>query len=143
MKSVKQTAVAVALGTVVVGSAFSVNAQTNPFGFETMEAGYQIVGSEGKCGEGKCGDDMKKAAAEKAKEGKCGEGKCGGDMKKAAADKAHEGKCGEGKCGGDMKKAVADKAHEGKCGEGKCGGDMKKAAEKVEVKADAVKKEMK
>ncbi|MFB2683947.1 hypothetical protein ACE02B_01805 [Shewanella mangrovisoli] len=143
MKSVKQTAVAVALGTVVVGSAFAVNAQTNPFGFETMEAGYQIVGSEGKCGEAKCGADMKKAAAEKAKEGKCGEGKCGGEMKKAAADKAHEGKCGEAKCGGDMKKAAADKAHEGKCGEGKCGGDMKKAAEKVEAKADAVKKEMK
>ncbi len=143
MKSVKQTAVAVALGTVVVGSAFAVNAQTNPFGFETMEAGYQIVGSEGKCGEGKCGGDMKKAAAEKAKEGKCGEAKCGADMKKAAAEKAHEGKCGEGKCGGDMKKAAADKAHEGKCGEGKCGGDMKKTAEKVEAKADAVKKEMK
>ncbi|MDH0449044.1 hypothetical protein [Shewanella sp. GD04112] len=136
MKSVKHTAVAVALGTVVVGSAFAVNAQTNPFGFETMEAGYQIVGSEGKCGEGKCGD-MKKAAAEKAKEGKCGEGKCGGDMKKAA-DKAHEGKCGEAKCGADMKKAAADKAHEGKCG-----ADMKKTAEKVDAKTEAVKKEVK
>ncbi|MDL3985205.1 HvfA family oxazolone/thioamide-modified RiPP metallophore [Shewanella xiamenensis] len=137
MKSVKQTAVAVALGTVVVGSAFTVNAQTNLFGFETMESGYQLVGSEGKCGEGKCGADMKKAAAEKAKEGKCGEAKCGADMKKAAADKAHEGKCGEAKCGADMKKA-ADKAHEGKCG-----GDMKKAAEKVDAKTEAVKKEVK
>lgn len=137
MKSVKQTAVAVALGTVVVGSAFTVNAQTNLFGFETMESGYQLVGSEGKCGEGKCGADMKKAAAEKAKEGKCGEAKCGADMKKAAADKAHEGKCGEAKCGADMKKA-ADKAHEGKCG-----ADMKKAAEKVDAKTEAVKKEVK
>lgn len=137
MKSVKQTAVAVALGTVVVASAFTVNAQTNLFGFETMESGYQLVGSEGKCGEGKCGADMKKAAAEKAKEGKCGEAKCGADMKKAAADKAHEGKCGEAKCGADMKKA-ADKAHEGKCG-----ADMKKAAEKVDAKTEAVKKEVK
>ncbi|MCT8866893.1 HvfA family oxazolone/thioamide-modified RiPP metallophore [Shewanella xiamenensis] len=137
MKSVKQTAVAVALGTVVVGSAFTVNAQTNLFGFETMESGYQLVGSEGKCGEGKCGADMKKAAAEKAKEGKCGEAKCGADMKKAVADKAHEGKCGEAKCGADMKKA-ADKAHEGKCG-----ADMKKAAEKVDAKTEAVKKEVK
>lgn len=143
MKSVKQTAVAVALGTVVVGSTFAVNAQTNLFGSETMGSGYQLVGSEGKCGEGKCGAEMKKAAADKAKEGKCGEGKCGADMKKAAADKAHEGKCGEGKCGADMKKAAADKAHEGKCGEGKCGADMKKTAEKVDAKTEAVKKEVK
>ena len=66
MNSVKKTAVAVALGSVVMSSAFAVNAQTNPFGFEAMDAGYQIVGSEGKCGEAKCGADMKKAAAEKA-----------------------------------------------------------------------------
>ena len=70
MNSVKKTAVAVALGSVVMSTAFAVNAQTNPFGFEAMDAGYQIVGSEGKCGEAKCGADMKKAAAEKAKEGK-------------------------------------------------------------------------
>lgn len=142
MNSVKKTAVAVALGSVVMSSAFAVNAQTNPFGFEAMDAGYQIVGSEGKCGEAKCGADMKKAAAEKAKEGKCGEAKCGAEMKKAAADKAHEGKCGEAKCGADMKKA-ADKAHEGKRGEAKCGADMKKTAEKVDAKVEAVKKEVK
>ena len=143
MNSVKKTAVAVALGSVVMSSAFAVNAQTNPFGFEAMDAGYQIVGSEGKCGEAKCGADMKKAAAEKAKEGKCGEAKCGAEMKKAAADKAHEGKCGEAKCGADVKKAAMAKAHEGKCGEAKCGADMKKTAEKVDAKAEAVKKEMK
>ncbi|ACK46268.1 hypothetical protein RJP56_20675 [Shewanella baltica] len=143
MNSVKKTAVAVALGSVVMSSAFAVNAQTNPFGFEAMDAGYQIVGSEGKCGEAKCGADMKKAAAEKAKEGKCGEAKCGAEMKKAAADKAHEGKCGEAKCGADVKKAAMAKAHEGKCGEAKCGADMKKTAEKVDAKVEAVKKEMK
>ncbi|WP_413490830.1 hypothetical protein [Shewanella baltica] len=143
MNSVKKTAVAVALGSVVMSSAFAVNAQTNPFGFEAMDAGYQIVGSEGKCGEAKCGADMKKAAAEKAKEGKCGEAKCGAEMKKAAADKAHEGKCGEAKCGADVKKAAMTKAHEGKCGEAKCGADMKKTAEKVDAKVEAVKKEMK
>ncbi|MCS6203244.1 MULTISPECIES: HvfA family oxazolone/thioamide-modified RiPP metallophore [Shewanella] len=143
MNSVKKTAVAVALGSVVMSSAFAVDAQTNPFGFEAMDAGYQIVGSEGKCGEAKCGADMKKAAAEKAKEGKCGEAKCGAEMKKAAADKAHEGKCGEAKCGADVKKAAMAKAHEGKCGEAKCGADMKKTAEKVDAKAEAVKKEMK
>ncbi|MGI2140766.1 HvfA family oxazolone/thioamide-modified RiPP metallophore [Shewanella baltica] len=143
MNSVKKTAVAVALGSVVMSSAFAVNAQTSPFGFEAMDAGYQIVGSEGKCGEAKCGADMKKAAAEKAKEGKCGEAKCGAEMKKAAADKAHEGKCGEAKCGADVKKAAMAKAHEGKCGEAKCGADMKKTAEKVDAKVEAVKKEMK
>ncbi|MCS6116795.1 HvfA family oxazolone/thioamide-modified RiPP metallophore [Shewanella baltica] len=143
MNSVKKTAVAVALGSVVMSSAFAVNAQTNPFGFEAMDAGYQIVGSEGKCGEAKCGADMKKAAAEKAKEGKCGEAKCGAEMKKAAADKAHEGKCGEAKCGADVKKAAMAKAHEGKCGEAKCGADMKKTADKVDAKVEAVKKEMK
>jgi len=143
MNSVKKTAVAVALGSVVMSTAFAVNAQTNPFGFEAMDAGYQIVGSEGKCGEAKCGADMKKAAAEKAKEGKCGEAKCGAEMKKAAADKAHEGKCGEAKCGADVKKAAMAKAHEGKCGEAKCGADMKKIAEKVDAKVEAVKKEMK
>ncbi|WP_338728004.1 hypothetical protein V8687_09120 [Shewanella baltica] len=143
MNSVKKTAVAVALGSVVMSSAFAVNAQTNPFGFEAMDAGYQIVGSEGKCGEAKCGADMKKAAAEKAKEGKCGEAKCGAEMKKAAVDKAHEGKCGEAKCGADVKKAAMAKAHEGKCGEAKCGADMKKTAEKVDAKVEAVKKEMK
>ena len=143
MNSVKKTAVAVALGSVVMSSAVAVNAQTNPFGFEAMDAGYQIVGSEGKCGEAKCGADMKKAAAEKAKEGKCGEAKCGAEMKKAAADKAHEGKCGEAKCGADVKKAAMAKAHEGKCGEAKCGADMKKTVEKVDAKVEAVKKEMK
>ena len=100
MSSVKKTAVAVALGTVVMSSAFAVQAQANPFGFEEMNAGYQLVGGEGKCGEGKCGEGMKKEATEKAKEGKCGEGKCGEGMKHEATEKAKEGKCGEGKCGG-------------------------------------------
>lgn len=88
MKLVKNTAVAVALGTVVAGSAYAGQAQANPFGYSELQAGYQIVDGEGKCGEGKCGGEKK------GKEGKCGEGKCGGDKK------AKEGKCGEGKCGG-------------------------------------------
>ncbi len=139
MKLVKNTAVAVALGTVFVGSAFAAQAQANPFGYSEMQAGYQIVDGEGKCGEGKCGENMKKSAKEgkcgaqkkamkegKCGEGKCGEGKCGEAMKKGAK----EGKCGEGKCGAQMK---AQK--EGKCGEemkakeGKCGEGMKKAKE--------------
>ena len=81
------------------------NADTNPFGMQSLEGGYMQV-AEGKCGEGKCGEG-KKAKEAKCGEGKCGEGKCG-EGKKAEG----EGKCGEGK------KAK----EEGKCGEGKCGG---------------------
>ena len=56
-----------------------------------LDGGYLLAAkdsSEGKCGEGKCGE------AKDSAEGKCGEGKCG-----EAKDSA-EGKCGEGKCGG-------------------------------------------
>jgi uncharacterized low-complexity protein len=114
MKNLKTKSIAAALGAVVVGTASltaSAEVNANPFGFETMSAGYQLDAAEGKCGEGKCGGKTEKDGKAK-KEGKCGEGKCGGK-----ADK--EGKCGEGKCGGKAKK-------EGKCGEGKCGGKAKK-----------------
>ncbi|MGL5358991.1 MAG: HvfA family oxazolone/thioamide-modified RiPP metallophore [Shewanella sp.] len=100
--SVKTSAAAAALGTVVIGSTLALPSQANPFGFEALATGYQLVGAEGKCGEGKCGETMKKVATDKAKEGKCGEGKCGEGMKQAI-DKAKEGKCGEGKCGAGMK----------------------------------------
>jgi uncharacterized low-complexity protein len=77
------------------------NADTNPFGMQTLDSGYMQL-AEGKCGESK---DMKG----KGMEGKCGEGK-------GMEGKGMEGKCGEGKgMEGKGKK-------EGKCGEGKCGG---------------------
>jgi uncharacterized low-complexity protein len=88
------------------------NADTSPFGMQTLESGYMQL-TEGKCGEGKCGE--KKGE----KEGKCGEGK---DKEgKCGEGKDKEGKCGEGKdkegkCGESKGKK------EGKCGEGKCGG---------------------
>ena len=86
----------------ILGTAFAVSlacssvvyAETdvasNPFTLNDLAEGYMVAdGHEGKCGEAKCGEGMKKA------EGKCGgEAKCGDSMKKA------EGKCGEGKCGG-------------------------------------------
>lgn len=100
MNSIKQTTLAVALGSVVMTAGFSAQVEANPFGFQQLTSGYQLDGGEGKCGEGKCGD-MKKSA-EKAAEGKCG------DMKKSA-EKAAEGKCG------DMKQS-AEKMTEGKCG---------------------------
>jgi uncharacterized low-complexity protein len=100
------TPIASALGlTLAATFAGTAQAETSPFGISEISSGYEVAeaGTEGKCGEGKCG-------ADKAAEGKCGEGKCGGDKA------MKEGKCGEGKCGGDK----AEK--EGKCGEGKCGG---------------------
>ena len=58
---------------------------------DDLDYGYMLAAkgdSEGKCGEGKCGESKDDA------EGKCGEGKCGESKDDA------EGKCGEGKCGG-------------------------------------------
>ena len=92
--------VAAAIGAALVGSLSAVNvanAAGNPFGASQLESGYMVLASkdekegkgkmEGKCGEGKCGEDKGKM------EGKCGEGKCGEGKGKM------EGKCGEGKCG--------------------------------------------
>lgn len=62
------------------------NANQSLFSAVELDRPYTLMaGTEGSCGEGKCG-------ADKDGEGKCGEGKCGGD-------KGDEGKCGEGKCG--------------------------------------------
>lgn len=81
--------------------AASLQAGENPFAIQSLSSGYQVAdhhekGTDGKCGEGKCGAEMKD------KEGKCGEkmkdGKCG------AESKMKDGKCGEGKCGAEMKK---------------------------------------
>ena len=73
MKLVNKTAITVAVGAVVMGSALTASVQASPFGYSEMQAGYQLLEGEGKCGEGKCG-----AEKTNAKEGKCGEGKCGG-----------------------------------------------------------------
>jgi uncharacterized low-complexity protein len=94
-KKITLKPLAAALGTIMATSLVSLpaaNADENPFAMTKLSSGYMMVaGTEGKCGEGKCG-------GEKKSEGKCGgdkktEGKCGGDKKP-------EGKCGEGKCGG-------------------------------------------
>ncbi|MES2501502.1 MAG: hypothetical protein V4545_02765 [Pseudomonadota bacterium] len=89
-------------------AATTVNAAENPFAIKSLSSGYQVAdhhekAKDGKCGEGKCGAEMKKEMGEKAKDGKCGEGKCGAEMKKEMGTKAHDGKCGEGKCGTDKK----------------------------------------
>lgn len=57
MKTVKQSNVAVAVGALVLGSLASVSttANANPFTALELASGYEMVASEGKCGEGKCG----------------------------------------------------------------------------------------
>lgn len=98
----------------LAGMAMPVLADSNPFSVSPLSSGYDLVNRAKIAEEGKCGGkpdstaDMKKCA----EEGKCGEGKCGDEKKcehkkekleeaKAAADKAdEEGKCGEGMCGG-------------------------------------------
>jgi uncharacterized low-complexity protein len=95
----KSMSIAVGATFAVVMSASPVaNAETNPFGMQSLDSGYLQV-TEGKCGEGKCGENK----GAKKMEGKCGEGKCG-ENKSA---KKMEGKCGENK---------GAKKMEGKCG---------------------------
>ena len=102
MKPVATAIGAAMAGALTMGTA---TAAENPFGLSEIGSGYTQLASSHGDGE------------MKDKEGKCGEGKCGGEMK----DK--EGQCGgemkdkEGQCGGEMK------SKEGKCGEGKCGGN--------------------
>lgn len=114
MKLTKQSTIATAMGSLVLGALVShtPTAEANPFTAVDLASGYEMVAGEGKCGEGKCG-----------------EGKCGEDKAKKAKEKMHEGKCGEGKCGSDMAKEkmsdkakdakakMQEKAKEGKCGE--------------------------
>ncbi|MDZ7789373.1 MAG: hypothetical protein U5L08_02525 [Xanthomonadales bacterium] len=88
-------------------SAMAAGDSVDPFQAEDLPAGFQVSADdhkEGKCGEGKCGED-------KDKEGSCGEGSCG-------EDKDEEGSCGEGSCGED---SGDEKDEEGSCGEGSCG----------------------
>lgn len=90
----------------------------NPFAMQKLDSGYQLAEHDATKTDGKCGAGM----GEKKKEGKCGEGKCGANMKKKQA--MHDGKCGaemksdmkemkDGKCGAGMK-AAAPKAEEKK-----------------------------
>ena len=98
--STKAVALAVSSAFVLSIGATVVNAAENPFAIKSLSSGYQVADAkemkDGKCGEGKCGAEMKKegAAAEKTKDGKCGEGKCGAEMKKEGAKEMKDGKCG-------------------------------------------------
>ncbi|SDJ67638.1 hypothetical protein [Microbulbifer yueqingensis] len=106
----KNLPLAAAVGAAFIASAsLNVSAgvgNANPFAAEELSSGYNLAmlsehgddkKKEGKCGEGKCGEEGKK----KEGEGKCGEGKCGeeGEHEGMEGMKEGEGKCGEGKCG--------------------------------------------
>ena len=83
IKSTTAKAVALAVTSAFVLSigAVTVNAAENPFAIKSLSSGYQVADAkemkDGKCGEGKCGAEMKKTDAKEMKDGKCGEGKCG------------------------------------------------------------------
>ncbi len=104
----KRTSIAIAASAAMTAGLVlspSIASAENPFAAQELSSGYMQLAEhhaeEGKCGEAKCGSEMKK---DKMEEGKCGgdkkaeEGKCGGEMKK---EKMEEGKCGEAKCGGN------------------------------------------
>lgn len=102
----KHTLASFTIGSALAIAAAQSSAESNPFSAQTLGNGYEIASldkhAEGKCGEGKCGGEMKekpkKDAEGKCGEGKCGEGQCGEEMKEKHKKDA-EGKCGEGKCG--------------------------------------------
>jgi uncharacterized low-complexity protein len=82
--NVTKKSIALAVGgafALTLGTA-SIAATENPFAIKSLSSGYQVAdnhaekGADGKCGEGKCGENM-----EKAEDGKCGEGKCGENKK--------------------------------------------------------------
>ena len=128
-KKFQKKPLALTLGAAVAAtlSAGSIaNAETNPFGMSELPSGYMQL-AEG----GTCGGKMDK----KAEDAKCGDGKCGGDMKKGIDSKAADGKCSgdmkemekDGSCAGEIMetKKSDGKCGEGKCGEGQCGGEGK------------------
>ena len=85
-KSAKAVALAVSSAFLLTVGATAVNAASeNPFAIKSLSSGYQVADNH----------------ADKAKDGKCGEGKCGAEMKDGAKTdaKMKDGKCGEGKCG--------------------------------------------
>lgn len=95
MSSIKKKALTTAVGTVVLGSALATaQLQANPFSFEQMKAGYQLMKAEKGCGSQGCGGKTKDGCKEK--DGGCGD-KCGGKMDKSS--EKSNGKVGGGGCG--------------------------------------------
>ena len=87
--------VAAAIGAALAGSLAmgAANAADNPFGLSEIGSGYMQLASsnENKGAEGKCGGEKAASTEGKCGEGKCGEGKCGSEKTTST----------EGKCGGN------------------------------------------
>lgn len=94
-----------ALGSLVTLSGCATN---NPFSTKPMHDGYQnsSKAKEGSCAahkmdkkaDGSCAGHA--TTMDKKADAKCGDAKCGADLKKTA--KKADGKCGEAKCGGNQ-----------------------------------------
>lgn len=122
MKKIKQTPLALAMGTTLVSglAVTSVQAETlenqaNPFAMTELSDGYMQLAAA----------DTKDEDSGKMKDGACGEGKCGGDMMKGGEEKTAEGNCAGNKPAPKTDKKTEGKCGEGKCGEGKCGASKK------------------
>ena len=98
--AISRKPLAAALGAAFLATSLSplASAEVNPFSAQQLSGGYDLANFahhvEGKCGEGKCGDEKADGEASGSDTKADGEGSCGD--KKADG----EGKCGEGKCGG-------------------------------------------
>ena len=98
--AISRKPLAAALGAAFLATSLSplASAEVNPFSAQQLSGGYDLANFahhvEGKCGEGKCGDEKADGEASGSDTKADGEGSCGD--KKADG----EGSCGEGKCGG-------------------------------------------
>ena len=125
--------VAVAAGSLVAGSLFTMDAMAHGY---MQDAKPAAKATEGKCGEGKCGEGMcggKQAAPKAAHHGMADmDTDKDGKLSRAEFAAAHGGKddkfaAHDGNGDGFITQAEMDahhaqmKAGEGKCGEGKCG----------------------
>ena len=125
--------VAVAAGSLVAGSLFTMDAMAHGY---MQDAKPAAKAAEGKCGEGKCGEGMcggKQAAPKAAHHGMADmDSDKDGKLSRAEFAAAHGGKdvkfaAHDGNGDGFITQAEMDahhaqmKAGEGKCGEGKCG----------------------
>jgi len=128
----KKTLIAAAVGTAFVASMTAApiaSATGNPFALSGLTTGYQVADNhiakpmEGKCGEGKCGGMMNKAAGNKCNAAMM-DANQDGNVSKDEFMKAHEAKFAnmDANKDGSIDKTEMGKMMQGKCGEGKCGG---------------------
>jgi len=128
-KVVKPLALALVIGSVALASAANAN---TAFQMKPLMSGYMLAGTEGKCGEGKCGATKGKKCMEMKE--KADQDKCMADAHKPAAGdkKGSEKSCGADKKGAEKSCGADKKGTEKSCGADKkgteksCGADKKK-----------------